>query len=238
MSDAFITSAVRTPVGRAGGALTEVRPDDLAAVAVKGARRALRRPRRRIDDVIFGCTNQAGEDNRNVARMAVLLAGLPVDVPGPDREPALRLRPPGRDRERRPGHPAGEGDVFIAGGVESMTRAPYVMLKSGSAWNRTPPPMADTTVGWRFVNPRMTAEWTISLGETAEKVARQYGITRAEQDAFARREPAPGPGRHRGRDLPRRNRAGAGSRQGRPDETMSTDEHPRGGRDPREPGRR
>jgi 3-oxoadipyl-CoA thiolase len=184
MSEAYITAAVRTPIGRAGGVLAEVRPDDLAAVAVKAVVERSGVAPASIDDVIFGCANQAGEDNRNVARMAVLLAGLPVEVPA---QTINRLCGSGLQAVIAAAHAirAGEGDCFVAGGVESMTRAPYVMLKSGSAWNRTPPPMADTTVGWRFVNPRLSAEWTISLGETAEKVARQYGISRAAQDAFA-----------------------------------------------------
>jgi 3-oxoadipyl-CoA thiolase len=184
MADALIVSAVRTPVGRAGGVLADVRPDDLAALAVKTAvERAGFNPGR-IDDVILGCTNQAGEDNRNVARMAALLAGLPVDVPG---QTVNRLCGSGLQAVASAAQAikAGEGDAFVAGGVESMTRAPYVMLKSGSAWNRDVPAMADTTVGWRFTNPRMSKDWTISLGMTAEKVAQQYGVTREEQDAYA-----------------------------------------------------
>ena len=184
MTDAFITTALRTPVGRAGGALAEVRADDLAAIAVKAVVERSGIPPARIEDVIFGCTNQAGEDNRNVARMAALLAGLPVEVPG---QTVNRLCGSGLQAVISAAQAirAGEGSVFIAGGVENMTRAPYVMLKSGAPWNRTPPPMADSTVGWRFTNPRMKKEWTISLGETAEKVAAQYGVSRAEQDAFA-----------------------------------------------------
>jgi acetyl-CoA C-acetyltransferase/3-oxo-5,6-didehydrosuberyl-CoA/3-oxoadipyl-CoA thiolase len=183
MKDAVIVSAVRTPVGRAGGVLADVRPDDLAAVAVRAA---VERPRfdpSNIDDVILGCTNQAGEDNRNVARMAVLLAGLPIEVPG---QTVNRLCGSGLQAVASAAQAikAGEGGAFIAGGVESMTRAPYVQLKSGSPWNREVPPMADSTVGWRFTNPRMNRDWTISLGMTAEKVAKQYGITREEQDAF------------------------------------------------------
>jgi len=184
MRDAFIVSAVRTPVGRAGGALADVRADDLAALAVKTAVERSQVTAASIDDVILGCTNQAGDDNRNVARMAVLLAGLPVDVPG---QTVNRLCGSGLQAVASAAQAikAGEGDVFVAGGVESMTRAPYVMLKSASPWNREVPAMADTTVGWRFVNPRMNKEWTISLGMTAEKVAREYGITREAQDAFA-----------------------------------------------------
>jgi acetyl-CoA C-acetyltransferase/3-oxo-5,6-didehydrosuberyl-CoA/3-oxoadipyl-CoA thiolase len=184
MTDAFITTALRTPVGRAGGALAEARADDLAAIAVKAVVERSGVPPARIEDVIFGCTNQAGEDNRNVARMAALLAGLPVEVPG---QTVNRLCGSGLQAVISAAQAirSGEGSLFIAGGVENMTRAPYVMLKSGAPWNRTPPPMADSTVGWRFTNPKMKKEWTISLGETAEKVASQYGVTRAEQDAFA-----------------------------------------------------
>jgi 3-oxoadipyl-CoA thiolase len=184
VSDAYITAAVRTPVGRAGGALAEVRPDDLAAIALRGVVQRGRIPPDRIDDVILGCTNQAGEDNRNVARMATLLAGLPVEIPG---QTVNRLCGSGLQAVTSASHAirAGEGDLFLAGGVESMTRAPYVMLKNGRAWDRTPPTMADTTVGWRFVNPRMHAAWTISLGETAERVAGSYRISRTEQDEFA-----------------------------------------------------
>jgi acetyl-CoA C-acetyltransferase/3-oxo-5,6-didehydrosuberyl-CoA/3-oxoadipyl-CoA thiolase len=182
--EVVITHAVRTPVGRAGGALAEVRPDDLAAVAIKGLLERGSLPPDRIEDVILGCANQAGEDNRNVARMASLLAGLPVEVPG---QTVNRLCGSGLQAVASAAQAvrAGEGDVFVAGGVESMTRAPYVLLKSGQPWGRTPPSIADTTVGWRFTNPRMPKDWTIALGETAERVARQYGISRADQDAFA-----------------------------------------------------
>src|SRR5688500_1705510 len=182
--DALIVSAVRTPVGRAGGSLAGIRADDLAAVAVKAAVERAGLDPARIDDVILGCTNQAGEDNRNVARMAVLLAGLPVEIPG---QTVNRLCGSGLQAVASAAHAikAGDGDVFVGGGVESMTRAPYVMLKSGSAWNREVPPMADSTVGWRFINPKMKKDWTISLGMTAEKVAKEYGITREAQDQFA-----------------------------------------------------
>jgi len=184
MRDALIVSAVRTPVGRAGGALAEVRADDLAAIAVRGAVDRVSFDPARLDDVILGCTNQAGEDNRNVARMAALLAGFPVDVPG---QTVNRLCGSGLQAIASAAQAikAGEGDAFVAGGVENMTRAPYVMLKSGEPWNRQPPPVADSTVGWRFVNPKMKPDWTIPLGMTAEKVANEYGITREEQDAFA-----------------------------------------------------
>src|SRR3954470_24266674 len=183
MPDAYILDAVRTPTGRAGGVLAQVRPDDLAAAAIRGLLDRASLPAERIDDVILGCANQAGEDNRNVARMAALLAGLPVEIPG---QTVNRLCGSGLQAVASAAQAikAGEGDVFIAGGVASMTRAPYVMLKSASPWNRDVPPMADTTVGWRFINPRMKKDWTISLGLTAENVAKQWGITREAQDAF------------------------------------------------------
>ena len=184
MAEVVITAAVRTPIGRATGALAEIRPDDLAAIAIRGLLERSRLPPERIEDVLLGCANQAGEDNRNVARMAALLAGLPVEIPG---QTINRLCGSGLQAAASAAQAirAGEGDVFVAGGVESMTRAPYVMLKSGTAWNRTPPTMADSTVGWRFTNPAMPKEWTISLGETAERVAQRFGITRREQDEFA-----------------------------------------------------
>jgi acetyl-CoA acetyltransferase family protein len=161
-----------------------VRPDDLAAVALRAVIQRGGIPPHRVDDVILGCANQAGEDNRNVARMAALLAGLPVEVPG---QTVNRLCGSGLQAVTAATHAirAGEGDLFLAGGVESMTRAPQVMLKSGKAWDRTAPVIADSTVGWRFVNPRMPKEWTISLGETAEKVGKMYGIGRQKQDEFA-----------------------------------------------------
>jgi 3-oxoadipyl-CoA thiolase len=184
MTQAFITAAVRTPIGRAGGALAEIRPDDLAAAAIRALMARSGIPPGRIDDVILGCANQAGEDNRNVARMAALLAGLPVEVPG---QTVNRLCGSGLQAVVSAAHAirAGEGDVFLAGGVESMTRAPQVMLKSSRPWDRATPAIADTTVGWRFVNPAMPAEWTISLGETAERVAQAYGISRRQQEEFA-----------------------------------------------------
>jgi len=184
VTDAFITVALRTPVGKHGGSLAGVRPDDLAAVPIKAVIERSGIDPGSIDDVILGCANQAGEDNRNVARMALLLAGLPIEVPG---QTVNRLCGSGLQAAASAAQAikSGEGETFIAGGVESMTRAPYVMLKSGEPWSRKPPETADTTVGWRFVNPRMKKEWTISLGETAEVVAERYKITRAEQDAFA-----------------------------------------------------
>jgi 3-oxoadipyl-CoA thiolase len=184
VTEAFITVALRTPVGRHGGSLASVRADDLAAVPIKAIVERSGIDPAAIDDVIFGCTNQAGEDNRNVARMALLLAGLPVEVPG---QTVNRLCGSGLQAVASAAQAikSGEGETFVAGGVESMTRAPYVTLKSGEPWSRKAPETADTTVGWRFTNPRLKKEWTISLGETAEVVAQQYKISRAEQDAFA-----------------------------------------------------
>jgi 3-oxoadipyl-CoA thiolase len=184
VNQAFITAAVRTPVGRAGGALAEVRPDDLAATTIRALVQRSGLPPEEIDDVILGCANQAGEDNRNVARMALLLAGLPIEVPG---QTVNRLCGSGLQAVASAAQAirAGEGDLFLAGGVESMTRAPQVMLKSARAWDRSPPVIADSTVGWRFVNPRMPVDWTISLGETAERVGSLYHISRREQDEFA-----------------------------------------------------
>ena len=184
MSEAFITTALRTPVGKHGGSLAGVRADDLAAVPIKAVVEQSGVNPGVIDDVILGCTNQAGEDNRNVARMALLLAGLPVTVPG---QTVNRLCGSGLQAVASAAQAikAGEGETFVAGGVESMTRAPYVTLKSGEPWSRRAPETADTTVGWRFTNPRLKKEWTIALGETAEVVAQQYKISRAEQDAFA-----------------------------------------------------
>jgi len=184
MREAYICAALRTPVGKHGGALAGVRADDLAAIPIRAVveRTGIDPPS--IDDVILGCTNQAGEDNRNVARMALLLAGLPVEVPG---QTVNRLCGSGLQAVASAAQAvkAGEGAVFIAGGVENMTRAPYVVLKSAEPWSRKAPEIADTTVGWRFTNPRLQRAWTISLGETAEVVAERYNITRAEQDAFA-----------------------------------------------------
>src|SRR2546427_489964 len=182
--EAYICAALRTPVGKHGGALARVRADDLAAVPIKAVVERTGIDPRAIDDVILGCTNQAGEDNRNVARMALRLAGLPVEVPG---QTVNRLCGSGLQAAASAAQAikAGEGEVFIAGGVENMSRAPYVMLKPGESWSRRPPEVADTTVGWRFANPRLSTEWTISLGETAEVVAERYKIGRAEQDAFA-----------------------------------------------------
>ncbi len=179
-----IVDAVRTPIGRHAGQLSRVRPDDLAAVAIRGLLERTGIAPESIEDVIFGCANQAGEDNRNIARMALLLAGLPVAVPG---QTVNRLCGSGLQAivSAAQAIRSGEGECFIAGGVESMSRAPWVMLKPDEAFSRAAPAMTDTTVGWRFVNPRMPSEWTISLGETAEEIADRLGISRDEQDAFA-----------------------------------------------------
>ena len=184
MTEALIGAALRTPVGKHGGSLARVRPDDLAAVPIKAVVERSGIDPQTIDDVIFGCANQAGEDNRNVARMALLLAGLPVEIPG---QTVNRLCGSGLQAVASAAQAikAGEGEVFLAGGVESMTRAPLVMLKPGEPWSRKTPEVADTTVGWRFVNPRLRKDWTISLGETAELVAARYKISRAEQEGFA-----------------------------------------------------
>jgi len=184
MREAVIVDAVRTPIGRHGGALASARPDDLAATAIRALLARTKLDPARVDDVILGCANGAGEDNRNVGRMALLLAGMPVEVPG---QTVNRLCGSGLQAVASAVQAvkAGEGDCFIAGGVESMTRSPYVMLKSGDPWSRIAPPIADSTLGWRFVNPDMPVDWTISLGETAERVADRHGVSREDQDRFA-----------------------------------------------------
>jgi 3-oxoadipyl-CoA thiolase len=184
MTEPLILDACRTPVGRHGGGLASVRPDDLAAIPIRALVERTGVGPETIEDVLFGCANQAGEDNRNVARMALLLAGLPVSVPG---QTVNRLCGSGLQATLSAAHAirAGEGDTFIAGGVESMSRAPWVMLKPERGYPRGVPETADSLLGWRFVNPRMPAEWTVSLAETAEIVAEEYGVTREDQDAFA-----------------------------------------------------
>ncbi|MCY7379384.1 MAG: 3-oxoadipyl-CoA thiolase [Gemmatimonadaceae bacterium] len=185
MTDAFIVDGVRTAVGNLGGQLSEVRADDLAAHVI--ASLVARHPtldRSRLTDVILGCANQAGEDNRNVARMAVLLAGLPVSVPG---ETVNRLCASGMSAVANAARAVklGEGDYFIAGGVESMTRAPYVMSKASKPFGRDVE-LFDTTLGWRFINPVLRERYGVdAMGQTAENVAEQYGVSRADQDAFA-----------------------------------------------------
>jgi 3-oxoadipyl-CoA thiolase len=187
MNAAFILDAVRTPIGRAGGALSGVRPDDLAAAVVRGVldRNPTIDPAS-IDDVVLGDANGAGEDNRNVARMAALLAGLPVSVPGTT---VNRLCGSGLEAvvQARRAIVAGDADVVVAGGVESMSRAPWVLLKPSKPFPTGHEQLWSTVLGWRMVNPRMPAQWTISLGEGAELLARKYAIDRGEQDAFALR---------------------------------------------------
>jgi 3-oxoadipyl-CoA thiolase len=187
MSDAFIVDGVRTAVGNIGGGLSEVRPDDLAAhVIAELMRRNPNLDPARVADVVLGCANQAGEDNRDVARMALLLAGLPVSVPG---ETVNRLCASGMSAVANASRAIklGEGDYFVAGGVESMTRAPYVMSKAGRPFARDIE-LFDTSLGWRFINPKMKAKYgTDSMGQTAENVAEQYGVSRADQDCFALR---------------------------------------------------
>src|SRR5512141_2995883 len=185
LREAWIVDAVRTPIGRYGGALASVRPDDLAALVVRAIVDRTGVDPSLIEDVILGCANQAGEDNRNVARMAAHLAGLPVEVAG---QTVNRLCGSGLQAINAAAHAigAGDGEVFLAGGVESMTRAPYVMLKPEGAYDRGARTMEDTTLGWRFVNPRMQEAYPpISLGETAECVADEYAVARERQDAFA-----------------------------------------------------
>ncbi len=183
----YICDAVRTPFGRYGGALATVRPDDLAAGVLRAllARNASLDPKA-VDDVYLGCANQSGEDNRNVARMALLLAGIPDSVPGAT---VNRLCASGLDAVAIGARAiaCGEADVILAGGVESMTRAPYVMAKSDQAFGRTAR-LEDTTLGWRLINPAMKAKYGVdSMSETAENVAAEYRVSRADQDAFALR---------------------------------------------------
>jgi 3-oxoadipyl-CoA thiolase len=185
MNECWIVDALRTPVGRYAGALKGVRPDDLAAIMIRELIFRSRLDPADVADVCLGCTNQAGEDNRNVARMAALLAGLSVSVPGVT---VNRLCGSGLEAVNQAARSVilGEGEIFVAGGVESMTRAPFVFGKPEVAFMRQTPQVFDSTIGWRFTNPRMAElGHTLSLGETAEKVAERYGITRAAQDRFA-----------------------------------------------------
>ena len=185
MSEAFICDAIRTPIGRYGGALATMRADDLAALPIKALQsRNSEVDWAAVDDVIYGCANQAGEDNRNVARMALLLAGLPETVPGAT---VNRLCGSGLDAINIAARAikTGEQDMLIAGGVESMSRAPFVLAKARAAFDRNAE-MYDTTIGWRFVNPLMRAQYgTDAMPETAENVAAEFNIAREDQDAFA-----------------------------------------------------
>jgi 3-oxoadipyl-CoA thiolase len=226
MTTAYLVAGVRTPIGRYGGALAPVRPDDLAAHVVRALTDRLPAVDwATVDDVVLGCANQAGEDNRNVARMAALLADLPVEVPGAT---VNRLCGSGLDAVAMAARTvrAGEADLVIAGGVESMSRAPYVLPKAATPWARQTE-IHDTTIGWRFVNPRMhRLHGTDAMPETAQTVADEYQISRADQDAFALRS---------------QRRAATAVRSGRFDReiapvtvphrrepvTVSADEHPR-----------
>jgi acetyl-CoA acetyltransferase family protein len=182
VSAAYIVDAVRTPVGKLGGSLATTRPDDLAATVVRAL--AERNDVEAVDEVYFGDANQAGEDNRNVARMAVLLAGLPTSIPGAT---VNRLCGSGMEAVFSASRAIAAGDesVCMAGGVESMSRAPWVMLKPDKAFPRASETLHSTTLGWRMVNPAMPGEWTVTLGEGAEILADRYGITREQQDEFA-----------------------------------------------------
>jgi acetyl-CoA C-acetyltransferase len=185
MKEVFVVDAVRTPVGKFGGSLSNVRPDDLGAAVIKGLLdRNQQIDVNEIEDVIFGAANQAGEDNRNVARMSALLAGLPITVGG---NTVNRLCASGlqsiADASRAIA--CGDGEIYIAGGTESMTRAPFVMAKAESAFSRTPE-IYDTTIGWRFINKKLSEMYhPFAMGETAENVAEQWKINRLAQDEFA-----------------------------------------------------
>jgi 3-oxoadipyl-CoA thiolase len=221
-----IVDGLRTPFGRYGGALRDARPDDLAAHVVRRLVERTGIDPSAIDDVILGAANQAGEDNRNVGRMAALLAGLPVEVPG---QTVNRLCGSGLQAVVGAAHAitSGDGEVFIAGGVESMTRAPYVMAKPSAAFPRGEQTMYDTTLGWRFTNPRLAdAHYPYSMGETAENVVERCGVSREDQDAFAltsqqRWAEAHAAGRFADEVVPIEVPDGRGTR------TVDTDEHPR-----------
>ncbi|WP_425084732.1 3-oxoadipyl-CoA thiolase [Ruegeria profundi] len=227
--DAFICDATRTPIGRYGGALSSIRTDDLAAIPLAALKE--RNPQvdwSSVDDVIYGDANQAGESNRNVARMAALLAGLPIDVPGTT---INRLCASGMDAVGMAarGIKAGDYDLAIAGGVESMSRAPFVMPKATSAFTRSNA-VYDTTIGWRFVNPKMKQAYGIdSMPQTADNVADDYGISRADQDSFAARSQARWAAAHQaGLFADEITPVSVPQRKGDPI-VVDTDEHPRPG---------
>lgn len=222
--EVWVAEALRTPIGRYAGALATVRPDDLAALVLRAVIDRSGVPPERVDDVYFGAANGSGEDNRNVARMAVLLAGLPVEIPG-----ATVNRLCGSSLQAinsaSQAIAFGEADVVVAGGVESMTRAPYVMPKSDDRFGRAQQ-LFDTVLGWRMINSKMPEQWTISLGQTAEEVARRCGVSREVQDAFAfesqmRAKRAAEEGRFARELLPVRVEQKGGARE------VSVDEHPR-----------
>ncbi|KEO80983.1 thiolase family protein [Tumebacillus flagellatus] len=227
MREAVIIDAVRTPIGRYNGVFKDVRPDDLGAHVIRALVERTGIDPELIDDVIFGCANQAGEDNRNVARMSLLLAGLPTSVPGVT---VNRLCASGLEAVNQAARAilAGEGDVFIAGGVESMTRAPFVMAKPESGFPRGDMRMFDTTIGWRFTNPKLAEMYhPYSMGETAENVAEQFHISREDQDALALRSQqraaaAIAAGKFRDEIVP----YSIPQRKGEPI-VVDTDEHPR-----------
>jgi len=229
MPTPVITHALRTPIGRYGGVLAGVRPDDLAAIVIRALIERSRIDPHVIEDVILGCANQAGEDNRNVARMAVLLAGLPSEIAG---QTVNRLCGSGLQAVASAAHAivADAGAAFIAGGVESMTRAPLVMAKPDTAWPRGNQTLYDTTLGWRFTNPALAAaHYPYSMGETAENVSERYQISRADQDAFAlasqqRYAAAHAAGRFADELVPVTIPA---ARKGQPPQVLDADEHPR-----------
>ncbi len=229
MTDAFICDGVRTPIGRYGGALASVRTDDLAAAPIAALmERNGGVDWSALDDVIYGCANQAGEDNRNVARMAALLAGLPVDVPGMTLN---RLCASGLDAVGMAARAikAGDGELLIAGGVESMSRAPFVMPKAEGAFSRANA-VYDTTIGWRFVNPKMKAQYGIdSMPQTADNVAADWGVEREAQDAFAlRSQNRWAEAQQAGRFADEIAAVTIPQRKGDP-KVVDTDEHPRAG---------
>lgn len=228
MNEAWIVAAVRTPIGRYGGALKDVRPDDLAAHVIADLVRRAGVDPGEIADVYLGCTNQGGEDNRNVARMASLLAGLPVGVPAVT---INRLCGSGLEAVNQAARAAmvGDGELFIAGGVESMTRAPFVFSKPEAAFARQAPQIFDSTIGWRFTNPRLAEMGhTLALGETAEKVAERYHVTREDQDRFALESQARTAAAMRsGRFADEITQVPTPGPKGSPPALFSTDEHPR-----------
>jgi acetyl-CoA acyltransferase len=227
MSDAWIIDAVRTPIGRYGGALSSVRTDDLAAMPLRALiERNPGLPADAIEDVIYGCANQAGEDNRNVARMSLLLAGLPASVPGAT---VNRLCGSGMNAVGNAAHAikAGDAHLVIAGGVESMSRAPFVLAKSTEAFGRNAE-IYDTTLGWRFVNKKLEEQYGIdSMAETAENVAAEYGVIREDQDQFAlRSQQKAADGMASGRLAEEISPVSVPQRRGDPI-VVDTDEHPR-----------